>query len=374
MGSMPRVAARSNSWVALLGRGRGDADGIRDYCRFLGKALEAHGIGLETYELDWTGIGWRQALAHLRKTCKGWKGRWVLLQFTALAFSNRGFPLRAISALRILKENGVRCAVVFHDPFRHGGKRLRDRVRGAAQDWVIQRLFRLADCGIFPDPLTKIYWLPKNAGRAFSIPIGANIPVVEFFSPPTASHGGADKTVAVYCLSLDAVREEELQDILIAARTTYREVGRFRLVFLGRGTEEVRSEIIERFKSVPVETIVLGILEPERITSTLQKADAMLCVRGKLYPRRGSAIAGLACGLPIVGYGGEAEGTPLTEAGILFVPYRDAAMMGCELARILADSTLASELRRRSVEAYRRYYSWDLIATAFQRHLEKLEA
>jgi hypothetical protein len=54
----------------------------------------------------------------------------------------------------------------------------------------------------------------------------------------------------------------------------------------------------------------------------------MLCVRGKLFPRRGSALAGIACGLPIIAYAGATEGTPLAEAGIELVPYRDCEVLG----------------------------------------------
>ena len=91
----------------------------------------------------------------------------------------------------------------------------------------------------------------------------------------------------------------------------------------------------------------------------------MLCVRGKLYPRRGSAIAGIACGLPIVGYAGKAEGTPLAEAGVILVPYRDRKALGMALARVLGDADLRRELQEKSLRVRGKYFSWDVIAGAY---------
>lgn len=75
-------------------------------------------------------------------------------------------------------------------------------------------------------------------------------------------------------------------------------------------------------------------------------------------------MAGVACGLPIVGYGGAAEDTPLAEAGIEFVPYRDRGALAGTLTRILKDSDLRNSLRERSVVAQRKYFSWDAIAAS----------
>lgn len=361
------VDSRTELWIALLGKGQADADGIEDYCRYLGQALAPRGVSLDLYRLDWQHLGWASALAELRRESHCWRGRWVLVQYTALAFSSRGFPVCALRVLRILRRHGARCAVIFHDPFRQGGGRFRDRLRGNIQDWVIRRIFKMADVGIFADPLSKIEWLPRGTSKAFSIPIGANIPEPKIASGKRIT--SQSKTVVVFCLSLDAVVAEELQDLAIATQVAHERGASFRLVFSGRGTEEARGAISAAFSGIPVEISILGLLKPEKVAETLADADAMLCVRGMLYPRRGSAIAGIACGLPILGYAGAAEGTPISEAGVLLVPYRDARGMGQALARVLTETTLAGELRERSANAYRRYFSWDRIGEAFLRAL-----
>jgi glycosyltransferase involved in cell wall biosynthesis len=91
----------------------------------------------------------------------------------------------------------------------------------------------------------------------------------------------------------------------------------------------------------------------------------MLCVRGPLYPRRGSALAGVACGLPIVAYGGAAEGTPIAEAGVELVPHGDRQALGAAMQRILLDKDLWQSLHERSLQAHDRYFSWEFIAQKF---------
>ena len=46
MGSMPRAHGPVRNWIALLGRGEADADGVQDYCEYLARALEQHGVVL----------------------------------------------------------------------------------------------------------------------------------------------------------------------------------------------------------------------------------------------------------------------------------------------------------------------------------------
>ena len=354
-------------YIALLGRRDSPTDGIEDYCEFLGNALKSRGAEFTIARIDWPRVGWRSALAQLKRESRDWRDHWVLVQYTALAFSSRGFPFRALEVLRILRGNGARCAVVFHDPIRQGGRRFRDRLRGEIQEWVIRRIFGLSEAGIFLDPFDKIAWLTPGNPKAFYIPIGANIP-----EPSQVLHSkvqSAKRTVAVFCLSLGAVGTEELGDIFEASRAACEGGASFRLIFLGRGTEESRNAIADTFRGTSMEISVVGIVKPERVAEILADSDAMLCVRGMLYSRRGSAIAGIACGLPILGYAGAAEGTPIAEAGVMLVGYRNAGALGQALAHVLTESGVAEDLRNRSISAYKKYFSWDLIADAFLRSL-----
>ena len=355
---MPKTAI---SMIALLGHTDTPVDGVEDYCTYLSCALERFDARLEVVRVSWFDIGWFAAIRRLVRESASWQRQWVVLQFTALAWSRHGFPFGVLAVLAVLRNRGVRCAVMFHEPDRHGGSRWIDRLRGICQDWVIRKIYREAELAILPDPLSTISWLPRGDSKAVFIPIGANLP----YGTPKPAANGAMKTVVVFCLSGGFHLAEDLKDISEAIQTATAAGARLRLVFLGRGTNEARDDIAGTFKNIPVEIENMGLQSPETISDVLASSDAMLCVRGKLYPRRGSAIAGIACGLPIVGYAGKAEGTPLAEAGVVLVPYRDGKALGVALARVLGDADLRCELRQKSLRVRRKYFSWDVIAEAY---------
>jgi len=97
----------------------------------------------------------------------------------------------------------------------------------------------------------------------------------------------------------------------------------------------------------------------------------MLFVRGPLSTRRGSAIAGIACGLPIVARQGWETAPPVTEAGVLFVEPDEALNFGPALVRVLSDSPFRMQLAERSRQAYRKYFSWEVIASQFTEAMRK---
>jgi glycosyltransferase involved in cell wall biosynthesis len=350
------------SLVALLGRPDTPTDGVADYCTFLAKALEARGVQMSLAPVRWMEDGWFNGLRRLWHKSAEWRGQWVLLQYTALGWSRRGFPLGAVAALVILRRRGVRCAVVFHEPYRQieHSPRWIDRIRGACQDWTIRALYRRTEKAVFADPLETIAWLPKNRTKAAYIPIGANIPEA---LPRSNNDRNGQKTVAIFCLSDAPNRQREINDISQAMNLAAANGIRLRVVFLGRGTAEATEDIEHAFQKSSVEVLNLGLRSAEQISRVLSESDAMLCVRGKLFPRRGSALAGIACGVPIIAYAGLAEGTPLAEAGIELVPYGDSIALGNALARTLMDRNRWQELHERNLEVHEKYFSWNSIAT-----------
>src|ERR1700683_64696 len=177
MASSTTTIPKNETWIALLGPRDIPVDGVEDYCTFLAEALFTRGIGLNQVRVDWRRFGWAYALRQLARESVSWRGRWVLLQFTALAWSRRGFPFGALAVLRILRRRGARVAVVFHEPFRQtASPTWFNRIRGNCQDWVVRKLFEGADRAVFADPLGTIPWLPAEHSKAAFIPIGANIP------------------------------------------------------------------------------------------------------------------------------------------------------------------------------------------------------
>ncbi|MGA8143700.1 MAG: hypothetical protein WB987_07415 [Candidatus Acidiferrales bacterium] len=137
---------------------------------------------------------------------------------------------------------------------------------------------------------------------------------------------------------------------------------KLRVVFVGRGTAEAREGINRAFDGIPADVSILGVKDGFEVRDSLSNSDVMLCVRGVMYPRRGSAIAGIACGLPILGYGTNETAFPIGEAGVRLVPYRDADSLGTILTQVLTDERLRGRLSAASRAAQERFFSWDIIA------------
>ena len=257
MESMQRAAAPTEQaarvpkerWIALLGRRDAPTDGIEDYCSFLGEALAPHNIDLHQERVGWAEKGWLGGLRSLWMESANWGKGWVLLQYATMAWSRRGFPFGAWVALRILRRRGLRCAVVFHEPFRQNGERWIDALRGSCQDWVIQQLYASATEVVFLDPLEKIRWLPDGTSKAHFIPIGANIPERLPESATQGTRSGNEKTVAVFCLSDPPNRDRELGDIAHAMRFVTQQGHEDSGGLPRQGTPEAKEEIEKMFDS-----------------------------------------------------------------------------------------------------------------------------
>jgi glycosyltransferase involved in cell wall biosynthesis len=356
-------------WIALLGRQDMPTDGVADYCLFLAGGLAPQGIELEQVRVQWAEIGWIGALRQLWRESTGWRGEWVLLQYTALSWSRRGFPFGAVAVLAILRRRGVRCSVVFHEAHRQGGSGLLGGVRGACQDWVIQKLYRGATKSIFTAPLETVAWLPTQKDKAAFIPIGANIPerARRRDAPALASK---EKTVIVFGVTGSAeAAAREVNDISSVMLEACKTLGRLRLVVLGRGADEARELLAKAFHGGNVEVVVRGVLPAEKIARAFELADALLFVRGAVTTRRGSAMAGIASGVPIVGYRDGSIGGPLEDAGVEWSPLQDRESLTRGLMRVLSDPERWMELHERNLKVQRNYLSWSRIAERFRAEL-----
>ena len=358
--------APTKTWIAILGSKDFPTDGVQDYCEFLDSALQHRAVELRIIRVEWKQKGWLRALRELWRDSVDWRDKRVILQYTAMSWSRRGLPFAVLIVLALLRRRGARCAVMFHEPYpQRGSRHALARLRTTCQHWVIRAMHRRADKSIFPDSLGTIGWLPKGSKKAVFIPIGANIPEPVAGAAAGSEIGNTTRTVAIFCLTGAPHFHRELQEIAEAARAVVASGTKIRLLFFGRGTAEAREDIGHAICNMPVEFSILGLLPPAEITATLLKSDAMLCARGTVYPSRGSVIAGIACGLPIVGYRGPETVSPIAEAGLELVPYGQPGALGEALSRVLSDNHLWQQLRDRSLRAHANYFSWEKIAERF---------
>lgn len=356
--------------VAVLGRRDEPTDAVEEYCQYLSKALSARGIVLELARIHWAEKGWRRALGEFWNSAPETKNtNWFLLQYTALAWSRRGFSVRGLQVIRMLKSAGACCAVVFHDVEAYYGNRLVDRTRRAVQKWTMRQAVRLADVAVFTIPPRKIGWLPAGTQNAICIPVGANLPSPELAWEQTKMISQSGPAVAVFSLSDQGVRAKEVADIAEAIRYVAERIGNLRVVLLGRNSEQGGKELKEKLLGTPVEIKAHGLLAAEQVVHVLGSCDVMIFARGFLSTRRGSAVAGIACGLPVVARQGWETASPITSAGVSLVSAGEQERFGPALLRVLSDESYRSSLAERSKNAQAQYFSWDVIAQEYERAL-----
>src|SRR5215467_2394176 len=345
--------------VALLGQPDQPTDGVEDYCRYLSQALEKHGFSLELLRVPWT-EGWRKAFWEVRKKAEERRVSWFLVQYTALAWSRRGFPLRIPKLIQSLENCGARCAVIFHDAIPFGGERTIDWLRRALQVHAMRQALRFADCAVFPVLPEKVPWIPKDCRNIVFIPVGANLPEPE--RAWSMEKGDRADTVCVLSASPDWAAQSEMERIDLAIRFAAQRVGKLRLIVAGRNSAEVGRQFQQRLAHVEVEVVAHGVLPAEEIGRVLGSCHVMLCARGGISSRRSSAIAGIACGLPVIAAESAETAAPLTEAGVVLLPAGAKDEFGPALARVLTDSAYRESLVERSRLAQERHFSWSAIS------------
>ncbi len=355
--------------IALLGCLDLPTDGVRDYCELLSEAFARRGERLDLVQLRWENDGWRKALFNLWKQSRAWKGRVVFLQYTALMWSRRGFPIGALVVLAILKIRRVRVGAVFHDVSYGPARGWVQRIRCACQIFAIRTVFRCAEIPILTVPASQLSWLPENSRRAVFIPVGANFPPVE----PVSSRKSlsAAPTVAVFGVTGGIHIATEAREIAKAMKYAEGRLPGLRLDIFGRGTFEAEAALRKELAETDIALSLTGVLPAGEVRARLAQADVLLFVRGSISSRRSSAIAGIVCGIPVVGYRGAETASPITEAGVLLVENNRGFALAEALTRVLTDAKLYTDLCERNVEVTAKYLSWDAIAAQYTQVLSR---
>lgn len=357
--------------ISLLGRRDHPTDGVVDYCRFLSQAFASRGIDSAADQVNWEEVGWGRALWDLWRKSATWRGDWTLVQYTALMWSRHGFSFGFLLVLLVLRLHHARMAMVFHDPEPYSGQRLVDRLRRACQLLVVRLAYRLSDRSILNVPLESVSWLSPQPKKANFIPVAANIPLANCGKGvPPANANDEDghataSTIAVFAITDAGDISREVADIAFAATAAAERLPRVRLLTLGRGSVESEASFRQALKGSPVEFNALGILPAAEVSRVLSSSDVSLFVRGTISTRRGSAMASIACGVPLVAYADAYLPAPLAEAGVLGVRYRDREALAGAAVRVLSDRKLWAELHNRSGRAHQTYFSWEAVAARF---------
>ncbi|MDJ1179458.1 glycosyltransferase [Roseofilum sp. BLCC_M91] len=353
--------------IILLGQQQAMADGVFDYTEKLEQTLLQRGVECDRISMQWQEWGWFKALQWLWTESEQWRDRWVIAQFTTSAWSTLALPVMFVVVVRLLKIRRVKTAIMFHEVQGYPGEQLKYKIRRSVQLWTIRTAMKLADHSIFNVKLEQLTWLPIASSPATFIPVGSNMPEPDLMAVKSkkAPSQRETKTVAVFGMTSVEITRDEVEAIASAISQTAKHIDSLRLVTLGRGSKDAETDLRESLKEANVEISVLGLLDPEKITQALMGADVMLFVRGEICSRKTTAIAAIACGIPIVAYEGKETAHPIPEAGVLLVPQGDYEALAENLIRVLKDDQLWLDLHHRNIEAYQKYFSWDMIAKRF---------
>jgi len=351
--------------VALLGRPDEPTDAVEEYCTYLAQGLRGRGIALELARVPWASMGWAAALREVRQRAQVWRGAWVLVQYTALAWSKRGFPQKYLRIIEALRGAGTRVCVVYHDVEPYGGKRVVDRLRQRAQVGTMRSALQSADAGIFTVPLSVVSWLGKPPDTAHFIPIGPNLPIGPVDSEGYAVRSGKSPRVVIFGITGGETGKKECREISAALVATTKALGKLELHAFGRGAMEAENALREGLRGASIEVKMEDVLPAERVVEALREADLMLFVREPISTRRGSAIAGISCGLPVIAYRGPHTTAPITEAGVVLVSKARPEESSEAIIRVLSDPKYRGPLAEASRAAYRRYFNWDAIAERY---------
>jgi len=357
------LSSLSTECISLLGRKDEPTDAIEEYCRYLGIALQAHDIQLEITRIPWDISGWPNALRGLQRQAERWRGAVVVIQYTALGWSSRGYPLGVPRAIRVLKSAGARTGVVFHDVEPYTGARLIDSFRRSVQVHTMRGLLSEADFAVFTVPFERISWLKAAPRNASFIPVGANLPIPSVIVTGNREHTAP--TIGVFSITGGKAGTHETEVILAAVRHASQTLGRLHLSVFGRHAEMHEADLRSGLRGLPVELSVEGVVTPERVVQTLSACDVLLFVRGGISSRRGSAIAGIACGLPVIAYSGSETAPPITDAGVVLVAADQPRQLHATLVNVLSDVGYRNDLAARSRAIFQTHFAWPSIAARF---------
>ena len=362
--------------IALLGRRDEPTDAVEEYCRCLGQALATHNFQVDIRRVPWNERGWASSLDALRLQAEALRGRWILVQYTALAWSARGFPHRLLHVLRVLRKADARIAVVFHDAEPFGGTRLIDRLRRAAQVHTMRNALDFSDHAVLTVPPERLSWPDARSQHLTFIPVGANLPFP--LEPQQHELLHTPPTIGVFSITGGAAGDRETRDIVAAVRFASQKLGKARLLVFGRHAETCEQALREALLDCPVEIDVWGVIAAGELIHRFAASDVLLFVRGAISSRRGSAIAGIACGLPVIALQGKETASPITDAGVILLSedFDEATLqskLGEALMRVFSDNEFRLKLIQRSRAAQKTYFSWPAIAARYAEFLDANE-
>jgi glycosyltransferase involved in cell wall biosynthesis len=222
----------------------------------------------------------------------------------------------------------------------------------------------------------QLSWTGGARKDSSFIPVGANLPLLSAPQPRDKIH--SPPTVAVFSITGGAAGDRETRDIIAALRHAALKLGPLRLLVFGRHAELREQVLRQALKDATVTIDIAGVVDGKALVQKFSDADVLLFIRGAISSRRGSAISGIAAGLPLIALQGSETASPITNAGVFLLPENIEErtlqpQLGEALVRILSDNDFRAALVQRSCAAYAESFAWPAIAGRYCEFLQKAD-
>ena len=348
--------------VFLHGRMDQPTDGIWNNSKSLGGELAARGIAVRYVRVTWEEEGWRRGIADLREQVGTWGQPWVVVPFTPLMWSHRGFPGHLWKLLRVLRADGAKIAIHLHDVLPWTGPTVLHRLRERAQVRAMIRLGRRVDARFVSVDPSGIPWFPQARWPDVTHLVSGSV-VPENLDRPIKHEPGALRLV-VFGLP-DHAESEEAGTLAELFAVLAERVARVEVHLVGRGSAAGGDALRRALEGSGVQLNGHGLLPLPEVARVLDRGEAMVFLRTGVSSRRSSVAAGLAHALPIAGYRSAETRPPITEAGLALVERGDLAGLVEMLERMAGDGAWLEELSARSRLCFVESFSWPAIADRF---------
>ncbi len=345
-------------------------DGVHDFVTQLARAVETRGHAFAVERLPTEG---RATRTRLEALLDRHPGAWFVLQYTALQWSTRAIPVAVPSLLRLVRRRGARAGIVFHDIAPYAGSRLVDRARRVVQRRVMRQAARAADRAFIAGqhrtsprvPVGFAGWVSARTPPLTFLPVGSNLShsPAHPAAPPRASRAGGRVRVGVFGVS-DHRAHVEVPQIAEILRRAQVETGPLEFVAFGRGTDRARP-LFARLLPPDTDARILGVLPAESALAELRQLDALIFVRHHVSAQRGSAMAAVAAGVPIVGFRGRHTGPAVEAWGMRLADEGRLGEVADHLVAVTQDAEAWLALHQAGLAAADAHLTWDGIATRF---------
>jgi len=292
----------------------------------------------------------------------------VLVQFNQFSWGKRGFNPWLPAAVAKLAREGVRVGVMFHEMVVPATTA---RFR-AMRLWQVRQYRSLARSAT-----VRFYsiqpWADEQRGLARSaavhLPVGSNLPGASVTREASrARHGfGEDEVVlGVFGTAHPSRLVGHVAEAVGVLRAAGRSVA---VLYVGPDGEAIGSSL----GSAGARIVSPGRLPGQEAADALRGVDVFVSpfIDG-VSTRRGSMMAALRVGLPVVGTHAENTDRLLLEANgrsICLTPMRDKGAFASAVARLATDREAARAMGESGAAMYRARFDWPVAADRVAREL-----